>query len=62
MKPQVIITIDSEGETVIAVNGAKGKVCKEMTAAFEKALGTVRDDKLTSDYILASESVRAKQC
>jgi len=48
---EVIITINPEGKVKVAVNGVKGKACRDLTAVLEKALGQAHT-KLTSDYSL----------
>ena len=44
------ITFDLDGTSTMKVNGAKGKSCKDITASFEKALGTVIEDKKNPEY------------
>lgn len=42
--PSININVKPGGETTIDAVGFKGVACKEMTAAFERALGTVKTD------------------
>lgn len=44
------ITFDTDGTSQIHVNGTKGSSCKDLTKPFEKALGTVTNDKKTSEF------------
>lgn len=37
----IIITVDPAGNTKIETAGFKGKACKDVTAVFEKGMGTV---------------------
>jgi len=47
----VIFVIDPEtGEIEISVKGVKGKVCSDLTADVEKALGKVTETKKTREY------------
>jgi len=50
MADEVIVTVDTDAGVTVAVNGVKGKRCKEITAQLEKALGKVTESKLTADY------------
>ncbi len=44
------ITIDREGKTSINVEGARGEECLEFTNLVEKAVGELKERKLTDDY------------
>lgn len=43
------IVIDQDGAPTITVNGVKGKACKDLTRAVEKALGSVTSDQPTQE-------------
>jgi hypothetical protein len=47
---QIRITFSPTGETKLEVNGVKGKSCKDLTRAFEKALGTTTKDTETGEF------------
>ena len=44
------VIIDTDGNIEVATSGFAGAECKKATAELERQLGTVTDDKLTSDY------------
>lgn len=46
----ITVTIDSEGQASVEVNGVAGKSCEDLTRELEQALGTVTDRKRTADY------------
>lgn len=46
---EVIVEIDENAAVTVSVRGVKGKRCKEVTAALEKALGDVTGGKPTSE-------------
>lgn len=56
----IVITIDTDGSTTIAVNGVAGRKCKDLTANLEKALGKTISDTPTKDMII-TEKVTVKQ-
>lgn len=45
----ITVTIDQEGNPTIAVSGVKGRSCKDVTAAVEKALGKSISDTPTEE-------------
>jgi hypothetical protein len=52
-KDQIIeIIIHPDGTTSVTSSGFAGKSCKDATAAYEKALGTVTSDTPTSEMRL----------
>jgi len=50
MSERIVITIDEEGATEIAVNGVAGPGCKALTKNIEQALGEVIHDAPTSEF------------
>lgn len=60
MAETITITITPEGETEIAVKGVKGKGCQSLTAAIEKALGTVETDTPTREMHERPEANRER--
>jgi len=46
---KITIKISPEGETILGVNGVKGRSCKELTRAFELELGKVTAVKETGE-------------
>ena len=63
MAAQVIVTIGTDGKATIAVQGCVGPSCKSLTAALEKALGTVTSDEKTPEFaqMSAVSSQRSEQ-
>ena len=49
-KHEILITVDTDGKTEIAVNGVKGKKCSDITKDIEQALGNATSSKKTTDY------------
>ena len=48
---EIEVTIDKNGQVVLHVRGAKGKVCTDLTGDLEAALGgEVIDRQFTPDY------------
>lgn len=47
---EIVVTIAPDGTPKISVTGVAGKSCKDLTAALEKQLGTVTEDKNTPEY------------
>ena len=52
------ITISKSGEVRVHVRGAKGKSCMEYARWLTELIGTVEDQKLTSEYYEPEEKVR----
>ena len=46
----VTIEVAPSGDTKVSVAGVKGRDCRELTAALEKALGAVESRKLTAEH------------
>jgi len=46
----IIIDVDTEGNSVVTTPGFKGKACVEATREIVKALGTKVSEKKTPDY------------
>jgi hypothetical protein len=56
---QVIVTI-VDGVPTVTVKGCKGKTCKDVTAALEKALGEAKATKPTAEmYEQAKQTNKA---
>lgn len=51
MSQQVIVTIGTDGKATVEVNGCRGPSCSNLTAAIEKALGTVTSDVKTPEFL-----------
>lgn len=49
-KEKIIVDFDENGNPTVSVEGVKGRSCKDLTAALEKALGKVTSDKTTAEY------------
>lgn len=47
---EITIRVGKGGKINLDVAGVKGGGCKDLTKAFEKALGTVAETKTTSEY------------
>ncbi|MDH4201360.1 MAG: DUF2997 domain-containing protein [Phycisphaerae bacterium] len=52
------ITISKTGEVRVHVKGAKGKNCMEYAKWLAQIIGTVKDQKLTSEYYEPEEKNR----
>ena len=52
------ITISKTGEVRVHVKGAKGKNCMEYAKWLTEIIGTVKDQKLTSEYYEPEEKNR----
>ncbi len=50
LKPEIVIDIDENGNIIFEVNNAKGKGCKELTEALEKALGEINSMNKKPEY------------
>jgi len=48
--PTILVTIGPTGETTVAVQGAAGPSCQDLTRALEAALGTTTQDTPTPEY------------
>ena len=67
-KHELEIVIDKQGRIKVEVKGAKGPACLNYVELFEKAIGRVRNKRLTSEYyeppssakIADSEKTRTK--
>lgn len=59
---EIIIEIDTQGNTVVTTKGYRGKSCKDATKQLEAALGEVTQDAVTADILLTEthEHNRAK--
>lgn len=61
-QPEIIVDVDSHGETIVSVKGVAGKGCKALTEALESDLGVVASTETTREYSQAAESrQQAKQ-
>ena len=50
MSTEITITIDTQGNSTIAVKGVKGSGCKALTKEFEEGLGKTISDTKTKEY------------
>lgn len=46
---KITVVIDNNGDPTISVNGIKGRSCKDVTKALEKALGAVSKSTETQE-------------
>ncbi|MBI3267534.1 MAG: DUF2997 domain-containing protein [Planctomycetes bacterium] len=60
-KVELEVEISPTGEVKLAVKGVKGKSCVDLTLAFEKAVGEVKDRKFTPDYYQAAKAVQVRR-
>lgn len=61
MAEQVIVTIGTDGTATVEVKGCRGPSCSNLTAALEKALGSVVGDVKTPEYLQAGGMIAASQ-
>lgn len=54
------ITISKTGEVRVHVKGAKGKSCMDYAKWLTQVIGTVKNQKLTSEYYEPDEKARIK--
>ncbi|MBS7380637.1 MAG: DUF2997 domain-containing protein [Bradymonadales bacterium] len=59
VKQEIEFSIKPDGSVDIAVKGAKGKSCTELTREIEEALGIVRNREYTSEYYQQEEEVHS---
>ena len=59
VKQEIEFSIKPDGSVDIAVKGAKGKSCTELTREIEEALGIVRNHEYTSEYYQQEEEVHS---
>ena len=60
--PQVIVTIDPEGNTKVEAAGVVGSSCAELTRAIEQAIGeTTADVKKPEFFRSAEQAARGGQ-
>ena len=55
VKQEIEFTINPDGTVDIAVKGAKGKKCTEITQEIEEALGIIKNRTYTSEYYQQEE-------
>jgi hypothetical protein len=48
--PTITVTISSDGELRVGVQGAAGPSCRELTRSLETALGVTTEDVTTPEY------------
>ena len=58
VKQEIEFTINPDGSVGIAVKGAKGKKCTEITKEIEEALGIVTNRTYTGDYYQQEETTQ----
>lgn len=58
---EITIRVGKGGKINLDVLGVKGGGCKDLTKAFEKALGKVTETKNTSEYYEQEQQVNDKQ-
>lgn len=58
VKQEIEFTINPDGSVGIAVKGAKGKKCTEITKEIEEALGIVSNRTYTGDYYQQEETTQ----
>lgn len=57
VKQEIEFTIQPDGSVDIAVKGAKGKSCTELTREIEEALGIVKNRTYTSEFYQQEEEI-----
>ena len=55
VKQEIEFSINPDGSVEIAVKGAKGQTCLELTQEIEEALGIVKNRNYTSEYYQTEE-------
>ena len=55
MGEEIMVTFDEAGNPEIQVKGHKGKGCKALTEALERALGKTTADKTTPEYNMTAK-------
>lgn len=50
MTQQILVTVDSTGQSQVEVRGVPGPACRDLTAAIEQALGQTVEDRTTPEY------------
>ena len=58
VKQEIEFTINPDGSVGIAVKGAKGRKCTEITKEIEEALGIVTNRTYTGDYYQQEETTQ----
>lgn len=58
VKQEIEFSINPDGSVEIAVKGAKGQSCLELTQEIEEALGIVKNRNYTSEYYQNEEAVQ----
>ena len=58
VKQEIEFTINPDGSVGIAVKGAKGKKCTEITKEIEEALGIVSNRTYTGEYYQQEETTQ----
>lgn len=58
---QIVVTIDTDGSTVVKVEGCPGKTCERLTADLEAALGSVKKNVRTQEFYETEKDQRVRQ-
>lgn len=55
------IIVESDGNTIIHVKGAKGSTCLDITGTLEEKLGTVTERTFTAEYYEQPENTWSRE-
>jgi len=50
------VTVSSDGDIKVQIEGVRGKKCLDLSKAFEESLGEVAERRFTSEYHLSEQN------